>query len=243
MYEDGDTSPCKILSGAATVHSPGPTTYWYHNFYSLVLRDKTYKLDILLESPNSTDLVQAEDPKLPIFRFLGVSITDFAVAEGEFQSLTAVLASQPVSKPSGTLSSPGLAPAKLLVSSDPENAQVYINAQLKGTASANGLAEELPPGTYLVRATFPGYKDFAESVTLSEGENSKVFAHLERLEPAPFSVGDITELLKGGVSPKRVAVLVQQRGVSFLLDNDSERKIRDAGGDTDLLLAIAKAKK
>jgi hypothetical protein len=35
---------------------------------------------------------------------------------------------------------------------------------------------------------------------------------------------------------------VQQRGVSFVLD-DSERKIRDAGGDTELLLVIAKAKK
>jgi hypothetical protein len=39
---------------------------------------------------------------------------------------------------------------------------------------------------------------------------------------------------------KRVAALVQQRGVSFTL---SERKIRDACGNAELLLAISKAKK
>lgn len=59
----------------------------------------------------------------------------------------------------------------------------------------------------------------------------------------PFVVADITELLKGGVSSKRVAMLVQQRGVSFVLDEDSERKIRDAGGNAELLLVISKAKK
>jgi len=45
------------------------------------------------------------------------------------------------------------------------------------------------------------------------------------------------------ISSKRVATPVQQRGVSFVLDDESERKIRDAGGDAELLLAIAKAKK
>ena len=114
--------------------------------------------------------------------------------------------------------------AKLLVSSDPQNAQVYINGELKGVTSPNGLAVDLAAGTYQLRLALAGYRDFTQTLTLSAGDKPGVSATLERAGPPPFAVADITELLSGGVSPKRVAVLVQQRGVSFLLDDDSERK-------------------
>jgi len=177
--------------------------------------------------------------------FLLLVLNDFPAADREFQRLTASLGS--VSAGKGIAPSPKptpeAKPATLMVSSDPQNAQVYVDGQLKGTANHNGLAEALLPGTYQLRVTLPGYKDFTESFTLSSGDDRKVEVHLERVGPPPFTVGNITELLKGGVSPKRVAVLVQQRGVSFALDDDSERRIRDAGGDAELLVVIAKAKK
>jgi hypothetical protein len=49
--------------------------------------------------------------------------------------------------------------------------------------------------------------------------------------------------LGGEIRPKRVATLVQQRGVDFALTDAIEQQIRAAGGDSDLLVAIAKARK
>ncbi len=59
----------------------------------------------------------------------------------------------------------------------------------------------------------------------------------------PLGVDDVVELLTGGVSKKRVAELVEQQGVSFSLDDVSEKKIRSAGGDSDLLITIAKSRR
>jgi hypothetical protein len=88
--------------------------------------------------------------------------------------------------------------------------------------------------TYQPRLVLAVYRDFTHSVKLSAGENKELLAPLERLGPPPFTVANITELLKGGV---------RQRGESFVLNDDSARKIRDAGGDAELLFVIAKAKK
>ena len=61
--------------------------------------------------------------------------------------------------------------------------------------------------------------------------------------PGAFTVQDVVDMLRGEISPKRVATLVQQRGVDFALTDAIEKQIRDAGGDSDLLVAIAKARK
>ncbi|HEV2021051.1 MAG TPA: hypothetical protein VGQ94_00830 [Terriglobales bacterium] len=61
--------------------------------------------------------------------------------------------------------------------------------------------------------------------------------------PRPFTVQDVVDMLLGGISPKRAATLIQERGVDFALNDKTEQQIRAGGGDSDLLLAIAKAKK
>ena len=55
----------------------------------------------------------------------------------------------------------------------------------------------------------------------------------------PLALSEITELLKGSVTPKRVATLVEQYGVSFQLTDDVEKELRRLGADDRLLLAIS----
>ncbi len=54
---------------------------------------------------------------------------------------------------------------------------------------------------------------------------------------------DVLDMLEGDVPAARVAVLVKEKGVSFALTDAAEKRIRNAGGDDALLLAIARAKK
>jgi formylglycine-generating enzyme required for sulfatase activity len=56
----------------------------------------------------------------------------------------------------------------------------------------------------------------------------------------PLALTEIQDLLKGGVTTKRVATLVEQYGVSFALTDDIEKDLRKLGADGDLLLVIAK---
>jgi tol-pal system protein YbgF len=56
----------------------------------------------------------------------------------------------------------------------------------------------------------------------------------------PFDLTEIEKLLKGSVTPKRVATLVGKYGVSFELTEDVEKEIRELGADGELLLVISK---
>jgi hypothetical protein len=56
----------------------------------------------------------------------------------------------------------------------------------------------------------------------------------------PLALTEIQDLLKGSVTPKRVATLVEQYGVSFELTDDIEKELRKLGADDRLLLVIAK---
>ncbi len=61
--------------------------------------------------------------------------------------------------------------------------------------------------------------------------------------PPPLALAEVLEALQKGVPAPRVASLVSQFGVSFALSDDAEKQLRSAGADTNLLLAIAKAKR
>jgi outer membrane protein assembly factor BamD (BamD/ComL family) len=57
---------------------------------------------------------------------------------------------------------------------------------------------------------------------------------------APFTLAEIEKLLEGSVTPKRVATLVEQYGVSFELTDEVEQELREVGADDKLLLVISK---
>ena len=60
--------------------------------------------------------------------------------------------------------------------------------------------------------------------------------------PPAFTLAEVEKAL-ADLPKKRVAEMVEQYGVDFELTDEAEKRLRDAGADTNLLLAIAKAKK
>ena len=159
------------------------------------------------------------------------------------------LAERSAETPSQPPATPPASPASLatlIVSVRPGGAQVYLNDEFHGATSATEGRLVLPalaPGSYRVRLSAPGHQDWTQSVTLASGQTLTLAATLRPTGPTPLSADDIVGLLSGAVSAKRVSGLVTERGVSFSLTDQTERRIREAGGDDSLLLAIAKARK
>jgi len=76
----------------------------------------------------------------------------------------------------------------LNVQSKPGEAQVYLNDELKGITSPEGKLRlpDLPPGTYKLRISLPGYQSWENQVDITTGENLAIFATLpEKPSVAP----------------------------------------------------------
>ena len=162
----------------------------------------------------------------------------------EAQSPAAGQAMQPAANVTGPTQPPQDTHGVLNITSDPGDVQVYINDEPRGMTSAEGREVlRMPPGTYRLRLSQPGYKDFQQEVKLASGKEQEVTAKLETVGPPPFKAGDIADLLQGKVSSKRIATLVEDRGVDFEMNPDVEKRLRALGATNDLLLAIAGNKK
>jgi len=61
--------------------------------------------------------------------------------------------------------------------------------------------------------------------------------------PQPLGEKEIEKALEDGLPPTRIMALVNKYGVDFPLSDEIEQRLRHAGADDALLLAIAKAKK
>ena len=57
----------------------------------------------------------------------------------------------------------------------------------------------------------------------------------------PYALPEVLEALNGGISPKQFVTLISEYGVDFRLNDESENKIRAAGGNDSLVIAIAKS--
>ncbi len=62
-------------------------------------------------------------------------------------------------------------------------------------------------------------------------------------QPTPFFADEVEKMLALKLSSSQIVELVRERGVNFTLDDSTERRLRAAGADAELLLAISKAKK
>gem|GEM_PF-6650819 len=148
--------------------------------------------------------------------------------------------------PAAAPPAPALMGGTVQVVSVPHGAQLYLDDVAKGaTSESEGrlVLEDVVPGSHRVRLTAAGFKEWSKTVAVDSGDSVAVDAALERSGPSPFSESDVEQMLRGGVSPKRAAVLVKDRGVDFAMDDAAEQRLRAAGADGELLLAIAKAKK
>ena len=149
-------------------------------------------------------------------------------------------------RPGAVTPAPLVLNATLRVVTQPAGAQLYLDDVPKGvTSQSEGrlVLEDVAAGSHRVRLTAAGFKEWSKTVSVDSGADITLDAALERAGPPPFTENDVEQMLQGGVASKRVAVLVKERGVDFAMDDAAERRLRDAGADSDLLLAIAKAKR
>jgi PEGA domain-containing protein len=152
------------------------------------------------------------------------------------------VAFSPVAAPPATFATTGT----VKVVSQPAGAQLYVDDVAKGTTSESEgrlIVEDIAPGSHRLRVSAAGYQEWTKTVDVEPGDAVEAAATLERAGPLPFTENDVTAMLRGGVSPRRAAVLVGERGVDFALNDAAEQRLRKAGADDALLLAIAKAKK
>lgn len=88
------------------------------------------------------------------------------------------------------------ATAELEIETSP-NAEVFLDGQLAGRASADGrFAVKSKPGIHALKVSLAGNKDFQQNVTLIAGQVNKVAATLAELGPMP---GTIKVNPKGGL--------------------------------------------
>lgn len=134
----------------------------------------------------------------------------------------------------------------LRVVSRPAAAQVYLDNEFRGTTSEREgelVVKGIPPGTYRLRLTVLGYKDFEQQVTLTPESVQTIEAALTAAGPIPLELKEVEDALKNGVPRSRIMGFVRQYGVDFTLTDEVEQRLRNLGADSDLLLAITKSKK
>ena len=75
----------------------------------------------------------------------------------------------------------------LKIQSQPGEAQVYVNDELKGITNARGELRltEMTPGTYTLRVSMAGYRTWENSITVTAGETVDAFVTLEKQNLTP----------------------------------------------------------
>jgi PEGA domain-containing protein len=133
---------------------------------------------------------------------------------------------------------------RLIITTAPGGAQVYVDDVFKGASSEKGLLTvEASPGSHMVRINHADYKEWSQSVYFANESGTPLSVTLVRNGPEPLSEDEIEQGLQAGITPARMTDKVKELGVNFTLNDDIEKKLRAAGADTDLLLEIAKNKR
>ena len=125
----------------------------------------------------------------------GISFQVTATAEREIRGaggtdeLINVLKSLAPAPPAPAPTNPTAAPAVLMVTSSPGQAEVYVDDEPQGSTSREGKLKlpHLPPGPHTVRVSLNGYQDHEEPVTLAAGSTAMVSASLQKVEVAQIS--------------------------------------------------------
>jgi hypothetical protein len=132
------------------------------------------------------------------------------------------------------------------LSTRPGRTRAYVDDFFRGeTGESAGemMIDGLAPGAHRVRLTLDGYADATRTTTVTAAAVTAIDVALERAGPRPLTATEVEEALRNGVPVARVRDMVRQYGVDFALSDEVERKLRAAGADDALLLAISRAKR
>jgi hypothetical protein len=136
------------------------------------------------------------------------------------------------------------------IGSDPGGVEVLVDGFSWGTTDLETgeiILWGLPFGerNFILRKR--GYEVVRFPVRYEHERTGETYVAMKALSPAARGGGllleDVLDMLEGDVPPARVAVLVKEKGVAFSLTDAAEKRLRNAGGDDALLLAIARARK
>jgi PEGA domain-containing protein len=197
-----------------------------------------------LEGPHLTSGGSCGDSARMALDWIMLAISDFTSAESKFKRLTASLnPSPPKPIPVPVPVQPTVGDVEAMIT--PGSAQFYLDDEFKGTTSPEGhlVVRGLALGAHTVRVNLPGYKIFQQQVNVTGGQTVDIKGALQRAGPDPFTEAEIEEGLQKGVTPERMKSLVGDIGVGFVMNDDIEKKLRDAGADDALILACMKNKK
>jgi hypothetical protein len=115
----------------------------------------------------------------------------------------------------------------LTISVSPGSAQVYLDDELKGTASEQGrlVLRGLPARDHTVRLNLAGYKEFAQPVTVAAGEMKEFKAQL-LLKPPP-GPPQILHIAKGAKFTNKMTTEAGADGVNSRMEMTNEITITD----------------
>lgn len=172
----------------------------------VVLRNGSSSYVVVLQGERGTDHVGIRGAN-PIADLLARSVNNFDLALRNVRHLTmtAKADTQPQlsTAAAAKTTQPAAQPATLTITSDPADAQVYVNDEQRGMTSSEGREVlHLAPGTYRIRVSLPGYKDSEQQVALTAAKPQQLTAKLEPTGPPPFTPSDVAEMLEGKMSPK-----------------------------------------
>lgn len=134
----------------------------------------------------------------------------------------------------------------LQITTQPGEVQVYLDNKFKGVSSDKEgelIIEGVEAGSHRLRLNRPGYKELSQDVAITAAQAQALRFALEPTGPKPLGFDEVEEALKNGLPPKRMTALVRQYGVDFTMTTEQESRLRSAGADDSLILAVVQSKK
>ena len=133
---------------------------------------------------------------------------------------------------------------RLVLTTTPAGATVFLDDVYWGTSNPEGklVIAGVGAGRHVVRLKASGYDELRQNVEVAPGDNP-VALQAHEAGPKPLREVEIEDALRHEVPRPRMTALVREYGVTFELTKEAEIRLRDAGADNDLLLAIAQSRK
>ena len=133
---------------------------------------------------------------------------------------------------------------RLFLTTTPKGATVFLDDVYWGESNGDGklAIAGVGAGSHVLRLKATGYQELKQTVVVAPGDNPVALTAKEA-GPRPLSEVEIEDALRHEVPRARVTALVKEYGVTFEVTKESEVRLRDAGADNEMLVAIAQSKK